>query len=437
MVATKPLLIRGGRVVDPSQSIDQVGDVLIEDGKVASVESSISLGSDFQGDILDAKGLLVTPGWIDIHTHLRQPGFSHRETIATGSLAAAAGGFTSIACMANTNPVNDNSFVTSYLYQKISTEAVNNIYVVGALSKGLKGEELAAIGSMWEVGIVGISDDGLTVMNSYLVRKAMDYSRRFDLVVMSHAEDSFLKGEGVMNEGFHSSKFGLRGIPHTSEDAIVARDILLSELTGAKLHVMHVSTKGAVELIRQAKQRGVKVTAEVAPHHLVLTDEVVGNYDTNTKVSPPLREPEDLEALANAVADGTIDALASDHAPHTEEEKEVEYDQAEFGMVGLETAFPLYYRGVLSKKYSLKRMIEAMTVRPAQIIDIPKGTLQKDVDGDITVSDLSQTWEVDKAEFFSKSQNTPFHGYKVQGKVCHTIVKGKIVYQSDHLGDQQ
>ena len=433
-MSARPLLIRKGRVFDPSQNLDLVGDVYIQNGKIEAISSSIPLSKDSGALVVNAEGLIVTPGWVDIHTHLREPGGSHKETIKTGSQAAAAGGFTSIACMANTNPVNDSSFITSYLYQKIAAEAEVNVYPIGAITKGLQGEELAEIGSMWEAGIVGISDDGKTVMNSYIMRKAMDYSKRFGLVVISHAEDSCLKGKGVMNEGFNSARFGLRGIPRTSEDIIVARDILLAELTGARLHIAHVSTAGSVALVREAKRRGLQITAEVTPHHLTLTDEAVGNYDTNTKVAPPLRESRDVEALRAALADGTVDALASDHAPHSVLEKEVEYDHAEFGMVGLETAFSLYFQLTLNNSLSLKRLIEAMTVRPSAIIGIPKGTLKAGVDADVTIFDPSGRFRVDKTRFRSKSQNTPFHGWDVQGKVCYTIVGGKVAYKAEHLG---
>lgn len=332
--------------------------------------------------------------------------------------------------MANTNPVNDNSYITTYIYQKVTSESLINIHAIGAISKGLNGEELAEIGLMWEAGIVGISDDGKSVMNSYLMRKAMDYSKRFDLVVISHCEDSCLKGKGVMNEGFNSARFGLRGIPKASEELIVARDILLSELTGARLHIAHVSTKGSVGLIRDAKKKGIRVTAEATPHHLTLTDDVVGNYDTNTKVAPPLREQEDVDALIEGLSDGTIDALASDHAPHSVEEKEVEYDQAAFGMVGLETAFPLYYRLISDRGVSLNRVISAMTIRPAEIIGIPKGTLRVGNEADVTIFDPNLTYKLDKAQFRSKSINTPFHGTDVRGKVRYTIVRGKIVFDS-------
>ncbi len=425
------ILIKNGRVIDPSQKVDKVQDVLIRDGKIEALGVGLSLPKETLGRTVDATNTIVTPGWVDIHVHLREPGGSHKETILTGSRAAGAGGFTSVACMANTKPVNDNAYITNYILQKAAAESDINVFPIGAISKGLAGEELAEIGSMWEAGIVAISDDGKTLMNAYLMRKALDYSKRFDITVVSHCEDSCLKGRGVMNEGFNSARFGLRGIPKASEEIIVARDIQLAELTGARLHIAHVSTKRSVELIREAKRRGIRVTAEATPHHLTLTDEVVGTYDTNTKVAPPLREQEDVDALLEGFADGTIDALASDHAPHSVEEKEVEYDLAEFGMVGLETAMPLYLQAAIKKGISLSRMIEAMTIAPSQVIGIPRGTLKVGAAADITVFDPSVKIKVDKTKFKSKSQNTPFHGWELPGKVCYTIVSGKVVFAAE------
>lgn len=425
------LLIRNGRVIDPSQNKDAVQDVFVRNGKIEAVGKTIELPHQEPITEIDATGLVVTPGWIDIHTHLREPGGTHKETIETGSKAAAAGGFTSIACMANTQPVNDSSYITTYIRQKVAADSPVNVFPIGAVTKGLRGEELAEIGSMREAGIVAISDDGKTVMNAYLFRKALDYSRRFDLTVISHAEDLNLKGLGVMNEGFNSARFGLRGIPKAAEEVIIARDIYLAELTGAKLHIAHASTAGSVALIREAKRRGIQVTAEVTPHHLTLTDEAVGTYDTNTKVAPPLREKEDIEALQEAVADGTIDALASDHAPHSREEKEVEYDHADFGMVGLETAFPLYYAKVLKNHWDLSKLVAAMTIKPAKIIGIKKGTLAVGADADISIFDPNIEWMIDKTKFNSKSQNSPFHGWAVRGKPVFTIVAGKTVYRGN------
>ncbi len=427
---SKSILIQGGRLVDPSQGLDTVGDLLIENGKVKAV-GRIEMPVDKSIPVLAAQGLVVTPGWIDMHTHLREPGASNKETILTGTQAAAAGGMTSIACMANTNPVNDSAFITAYIHQKAAADSVINVYPIGAITKGLKGEELAEIGSMYEAGISALSDDGKTVMNSYLMRKALDYSKKFDLAVISHAEDVNLKGKGVMNEGFNSARFGLRGIPRTSEDLIVARDILLAELTGARIHVAHLSTVGSVDLVRWAKKRGVRVTAEVTPHHLNLTDDAVANYDTNTKVAPPLREQRDVDAVREALADGTIDIVASDHAPHAIEDKLVEYDLAEFGMVGLETAFPLYYRMCLKNGVALSRLIASLTTEPAKVLGIPKGTLKVGADADVSIFDPEKTYRIDKLLFRSKSRNTPFEGWEVQGKVRYTIVAGRVVYNSE------
>jgi len=425
------LLIKNGRVVDPSQKLDQVTDILILDGKVEKIQPQQSVPKEGVS-VLDATGLVVTPGWVDMHTHLREPGGSHKETIKTGTESAAAGGFTTIACMANTNPVNDNSFITSYLNQRFQKESKINVHCIGSITKNLAGEDLAEIGLMREAGAVGISDDGMTVMNAYLMRKALDYSKRFDLPVIVHAEDCNLKGKGVMNEGFNSARFGLRGIPRASEEIIVARDIMLAELTGARLHIAHVSTRGAVALIRASKKRGlIKLTAEVTPHHLTLTDEAVGSYDTNTKVAPPLRELPDVEAVQEGLADGTLDALATDHAPHSVEEKQVEYDMAAFGMVGLETAFPLYYKQVLEGRVRLDRMIEAMTVRPAEILGVARGTLKVGSIADVTIFDPKANYRIDKTTFRSKSQNTPFHGWDVTGRVRHTLVAGISVYSHE------
>lgn len=427
-----PVMISGGLVVDPSQGVNTHADVLLVDGKVAEVGNHLPIPEGAQ--VIDARECLVTPGWVDMRARFGEPGFGHRETLVTGTQAAAAGGFTSVVCLPNTQPVNDNSFVTSYLYQQIARDVDINVYVMGAVTRGTAGEKLAAIGSMWEAGVVAITDGDRSVRNAYLMRKALDYAKRFDLVLVSHAEDEDLRGQGVVNEGFYSMKYGLRGIPRTAEDMVVARDILLAELTGARLHFAHISTRGAVELIRHAKARGVAITAEASPHHLTLTDESVATYDTNTKVSPPLREKADVEALCGAVADGTVDVLASDHCPLAVEDKEVEYDAAEFGMVSLETAFPLYYAGVLKKKYSLERMVEAMTVRPAEILKLPKGTLARGADGDVTIADLNATTTVDRARFLSKSQNTPLQGRSVQGKVRYTLCHGQVVYRADEEG---
>lgn len=423
------LFIRGGRILDPSQNLDLAqGDVLIRGGKIEHAGKPLgSVPSDVT--TVDAKGLVVTPGWIDLHVHLGEPGKSRKETIASGTRAAAAGGFTTIACVADTEPVHDSPFVSYFLQQKVIQDGVVNVLPIGALTRGQKGEELAEMGSMWEAGVRAVSDAPHGVLNAYVLRKAMDYAKRFDLLVISHAEDSNLRGKGVMNEGFHSAKFGLRGIPKAAEELMVARDILICELTGARLHFAHISTAGALEWIRQAKKRGLPVTAETTPHHLWLTDEYVGRYDTNTKVLPPLREPADVDALRAALEDGTIDSLSSDHAPQPPEDKQVEYDHAEFGISGLETAFGLYAKLVEDKKMSLRRVISAMTEAPARIMGVDKGSLKIGRDGDVTICDPTAKWKVDKSRFVSRGKNTPFDGWELSGRVRATVVRGKVVYQ--------
>ncbi len=425
------LVIRRARIFDPSQNLDLVGDILIENGKIQALGNQITVPPGKPIPELDAQGWLVTPGWIDIHTHLREPGQTHKETIKTGTEAAAAGGFTSIACMANTKPVNDSSFITTYIQQKVAADSLINVYPIGAITKGLEGQELAEIGSMWEAGIVAISDDGKTVMNSYLMRKALDYSKRFNLPVVCHAEDAHLKGRGVMNEGFNSARFGLRGIPKASEEIIVARDILLTELTGARLHVAHVSTAGSVALIREAKRRGIRITAEVTPHHLTLTDEVVGTYDTNTKVAPPLREPQDIEAVTEALADGTIDIVATDHAPHPTESKECEWQEAAFGMLGLETALSIVQKTMVDTGLmNWNQVSDRMSITPARIGGyenhgqlIAVGSI-----ANLVVINPTQKWTVDRDLVLSKSSNTPYHGHELPGVITHTFFKGYATY---------
>ena len=366
------LIIKGGRVIDPSQGIDKISDIFIEKGKIKAVEENISIEN---AEIIDASGKIVTPGLIDIHVHLREPGFEAKEDIESGSMSAAAGGFTSVACMPNTNPPADNKSVVEFITEKAKRVGLVNVYPIGAISKGLKGEELSEIGDMKHSGIVGISDDGEPVMNSNLMRRALEYSSMFELPVISHCEDLNMSGEGVINEGLTSTILGMTGIPATAEEIMAARDIRIAEFTGGKLHIAHVSTKGCVELIRQAKAKGINVTAEATPHHFTLTDESVKTFDTNTKVNPPLRTAEDVEAVRQGLKDGTIDAIVTDHAPHTIEDKEVEYDYASFGISGLETSLPLVITYLVNTGIlTLSQAIEKMTINPANIINVPKGT---------------------------------------------------------------
>ncbi len=423
------ILIKNGRIIDPSANLDKSGNVFIEDGKIKNHPSDIKkLEKDQAVKIIDAEGLIIAPGFIDLHVHLREPGFEYKETIRTGCEAAAAGGFTSVVCMPNTNPVNDNASVTEYILLKARTEGIVNVFPIGAITKGEKGETLAEIGEMWEAGCVGISDDGMPVMNSRVMRHAMEYVNAFGIPVISHAEDINLSGNGVMNEGFTSTILGLRGIPNASEEVMVARDITLAELTGAHLHIAHVSTAGAVRLIRDAKKRGVKVTGEATPHHFTLTDKAILNYDTNAKMNPPVRNQEDVDALKEGLKDGTIDIIATDHAPHSEDEKKVEFDLAPFGISGLETALPLSLRLVKERVLTINEMIKKLTINPAKVIGIDRGTLKAGVVADLVIFDPDKSVTVDREKFRSKGKNTPFHGWQLNGSVAHTIVGGKVVF---------
>lgn len=424
------LFIKGGRVVDPANGIDGLFDVYCVDGKITEVIPPSTIRHPQSDNVIDASGLFVFPGFIDMHTHLREPGYEYKETIRTGTMAAAAGGFTSIACMANTNPVNDNASVTRYILKKAMEEGVINVFPVGAVSKGLKGETLAEIGELKDSGCVAISDDGRPVANSGLMRLAMEYARQFNLLLISHCEDTNLAGDGVMNEGFVSTKLGLKGIPDAAEDIMVARDIALAELTKGRLHIAHISTKGSVELVRNAKQRGLNITAEAAPHHFTLTDKAVIGYNTNAKMNPPLRTMQDVDAIKRGLKDGTIDAIATDHAPQTFDEKDVEFDKAANGIVGLETALPLCLSLVSDNVLTLSELVVKLSARPAKLFGLDsKGTLKAGADADIAIVDLNKEWIVNAKELKSKSKNTPFDGWKMKGKAVKTIVAGKVVYE--------
>ena len=421
------VLIKNGRVIDPSQSIDMVGDVYIQQDRVKEISKRID--SPRKGDtVIEAAGQIVAPGFIDIHVHLREPGYEYKETIKTGCLAAAAGGFTSIVCMPNTNPINDNASVTEYILLKARTEGIVNVFPIGAITKGEKGEELADIGEMCEAGCVGISDDGMPVTDSGLMRKAMEYVKPFGTPVITHAEDTGLSAGGVMNEGFVSTELGLRGIPAASEEVGVVRDIILCELTGTPLHICHVSTKGSVRLVREAKKRGAKVTAEATPHHFTLTDRSVYGYNTDAKMNPPLRTQEDVDAILEGISDGTIDVIATDHAPHSQDEKNVEFDLAPFGIVGLETALSLSLELVEKGIITLEEMIRKLAVVPSEIVGIERGTLVPGSIADLVVFDPGMSRTINPEEFFSKSRNTPFSGWELKGLVSYTIVSGKVVF---------
>ncbi|UCD84406.1 MAG: dihydroorotase [Deltaproteobacteria bacterium] len=420
----------GGKVIDPHNQLEGNFDILVENGKIARVTptgSTPKAPPESGVENIDVSGKIVVPGLIDMHVHLREPGFEYKETIQTGSRAAAAGGFSSICCMPNTNPVNDSSSVTEYILNKAETGGWVNVFPIGAISKGLRGESLAEIGELKEAGVVAISDDGNPVMNSNLMRRALEYAKVFDLPVIPHCEDKDLSGEGLINEGFISTITGLPGIPAAAEAVMVARDIALAELTGWRLHIAHVSTAGAVRFIREAKARGVAVTAEATPHHFSLTEEAVKDYDTNTKVNPPLRSGKDLDAVKEGLNDGTIDVIASDHAPQSSVEKELEFESAENGIIGLETELSLSLKLVADGILSLSDVIAKLTINPARILRLPKGTLSEGADADISVIDLEQSWLVDPSKFNSKSRNTPFNHWELKGRAVMTIVGGKIV----------
>jgi len=425
------LLIKNGNVIDPSQNIEKKMNILVDRNLIKEYTKNINeLEKRKDVKVIDAKNLVITPGLIDIHVHLREPGYEHKETIRTGTLSAAAGGFTSIACMPNTNPINDNASVTDYILLKARTEGIVNVLPIGAITKSEEGEELAEIGEMYQAGCVAISDDGMPVTNSNLMRRAMEYIRAFDLPVIVHAEDKYLSDDGVMNEGKTSTMLGLKGIPNASEEVMISRDIFLSELTGTALHICHVSTEGSVRIIRDAKKRGIKVTAEATPHHFLLSDDELYNYNTNAKMNPPLRTNKDVKAILKGLKDGTIDVIATDHAPHSEDEKNVEFDKAPFGIVGLETALPLSLKLVEKKILTLSQVIKKLTIEPAKIVRVDKGTLKLNKEADITIFDPKEEFDIDKEKFSSKGKNTPFQGWRVRGKVKYTIVSGKIVYSS-------
>ncbi|MFL6284401.1 MAG: dihydroorotase [Pyrinomonadaceae bacterium] len=426
------LLITNGYVVDPTQNVNGGRDVLIEDGRVVELLKS---GGDVPegAEVFDATGLIVAPGFIDLHTHLREPGQEYKETIASGAAAAVAGGFTSVCAMPNTDPVNDNPAVTSFIVEQSQTIGLANVFPVGAITKGSKGEELAEMGEMLRAGIVAVTDDGRPVPTPGLMRRALEYARGFDLTVMDHCDDKSLAAGGVMHEGEWSLRLGLRGIPALAEESDAARDCALAELTGARVHLAHVSTRGAIDAVRRAKERGAQVTCEVAPHHFTLTDAACEGFDTNMKMNPPLRSREHVEAILEAIADGTVDAIATDHAPHHSDEKALEFDHAPFGITGLETAVGLALeRLVHGGRIGLERLVELFSVNPARIFRLEgRGTLRSGAWGDVTVLDPELRWTFDASRSKSKCRNTPFDGYTLQGAAVATIVAGRVVYKRE------
>lgn len=421
------LLIKNGRVVDPASGTDETLDILIDKGKIVDLKAKIESAGP---KTIDASRLVVAPGFIDMHAHLREPGQEDKETIQTGSLAAAKGGFTSLCAMPNTEPPNDNRGVTEYILSEAKKNAVVNIFPIASISKGLAGDELTDMADLVSMGAIAFSDDGRPVQNSHLLRRALEYSKFLKTLIIDHCEDKSLTEDGVMHEGYYSYLLGLKGIPASSEEIMVARDIILAEKAEARIHIAHLSVKGAVQLIKEAKKRKIQVTAEATPHHLVLFDSALESYDTNLKVNPPLRSQEDVKALIEAVREGVVDTIATDHAPHTPEEKDVEFDKAPFGIAGLETAVSLLLDKLVNKNIiSLQKFIEMISTAPARILGLEnKGKICVGADADLTILNLHKDSVVDVNAFKSKSRNNPFHNWKLKGAPVMTIVGGKIVY---------
>ena len=416
------LVVKNGRIVDPARKIDTVTNVVIRGGKI----QSIGTGTMPDIPVFDATGLVVAPGFFDIHVHLREPGTEEAETISTGGSAAAAGGFTAVAAMPNTKPPNDNPSITHYIVSEARRSSPARVFPIGAITKEQKGETLAEIGEMFEAGIVGISDDGKPVMDSQLFRHALEYAKMFDMPVIQHCEDLNLSKGGVMHEGVYSTRLGLKGIPAAAEETIVSRDLILAQMTGSKYHVAHLSTRQAVQMVREAKALGLRVTAEVTPHHFTLTDAAVADYDTNAKMNPPLRSADDVAAVVGGISDGTIDAIASDHAPHHVNLKMLEFDRAPFGITGLETAVAL---ALTKLQLSVVRLIELFSLNPQKIMKVQPWGLFEGSNADLTLLDLNRTWIFDVNRSRSRSRNSPFHGWPMKVKAVATIVGGKLVYE--------
>lgn len=422
------LLIQGGMVIDPKNKIEQTADILIEDGKIVRVAQSISTDG---AQILNASGMTVAPGLVDLHVHFRDPGYEYKEDVETGSRAAARGGVTSVVCMPNTSPVIDNAALVKYVTDKGKAVGLAHVYTTGCISKGMKSEELSEMAELKQAGAVGVTDDGRPVMTSGLMRKALEYAKMFDLPVLSHSEDLDLVDGGSMNEGIVAAQLGLRGIPKAAESAAVARDVLIAEEMGAHLHVCHVSTRNSIDCIRQAKKRGARITCETAPHYFSLTEEAVQGFDTNAKMNPPLRDTDDVNAVIEGLADGTIDAIATDHAPHHIDEKNVEFEHALNGILGLETSLALGITNLVKTgRLTLSQLIEKMSARPAELIGIPAGNLSIGAAADLVIFDPNEEYTVDVSAFASKSKNAPYDGMKLYGTVKYTIMDGKIVFES-------
>ncbi|GAB4366769.1 MAG: dihydroorotase [Calditrichia bacterium] len=418
------ILLKGGQVVDPANKINKQVDIVIESGKI--VELGQIPDANFSGDILDCSGKIISPGWLDMHVHLREPGYEGKETIASGSLAAANGGFTAVCCMPNTDPPIDSQEIIQYIKDR-SKGALVDVYPIAAITKKREGNELSEILELVEQGAVAISDDGSPVMNAHLMRRALEYSKMVDIPVIGHEEDTTMTENGDMHEGFVSTCLGLKGMPGVAEEIMIIRDIMLAEFTGARFHVAHISTKNSVQMVREAKARGIQVTAEVTPHHFTLTDEAVRGYDTNTKMNPPLRTAEDVEAMLQGLQDGTIDAIATDHAPHSWEEKEAEFIYSPFGVVGLETALGLSVSYLIRKNVlTLDQLITKYAVRPYQILNLPLPVIQKGSSANLTLFSLDESWTVKSEKFLSKSTNSPFINWELKGKPFVVINNNQI-----------
>jgi dihydroorotase len=422
-----PIVIKNGRVIDPASNTDRIADVLIVDGRIAGVAPNLSSP---KAELFDATGMIVAPGFIDMHVHLREPGFEHAETIESGSRAAAAGGFTSVCCMPNTKPVNDSAMVTSYIVERARSKAVVNVFPIGAITKGSAGEELSAIGAMKAAGAVAISDDGLPVMNARVMRRAMEFARSYDIPVIDHCEDLNLSAGGDMHEGAKSVRLGLRGIPAASEDIMVARDLLLAQLTGARYHVAHISTRNAIGMVQYARQKGMSVTCEATPHHFALADDDMAPYDSNYKMKPPLRSTRDCDAVVDGIVSGAITAIATDHAPHPGSEKMQEFERCPFGIIGLETAIALALEDLVHPgKISLSRMIELFTTGPDSVMRLGRGTLTPGAPGDVTIFSTDVSWTYDVNQSPSRSRNSPFDGRTFKGGPVATVVNGNLVWE--------
>jgi dihydroorotase len=424
------LVIRNGRVIDPANNRDEIADLYISDGKIVGSKSEIRNAKP-EIEEIDARNLIVSPGLIDIHVHLREPGFGHKETIDSGARAAAAGGFTTVVCMPNTSPAADDPSTIAWIKDRAAAVACVNVLPTGAISKNLAGEELAPIGSLAQAGVVAITDDGHCIQNHEVMRRAVEYARMVSLPVLDHCQDYNLVGNGVVNEGYWSTLLGLSGWPAAGEEAIVMRNILLAELCDHHIHCQHISTAGSVRLLGEARARGVKISGEVCPHHIALTDDAIQNFDTNYKVNPPLRSQNDVDALLEGIADGTLSILCSDHAPHADFEKEVEFDAAPFGMIGLETELGLFLDLLVHKhhKIDIARLIQMYTVEPARLLKIDAGTLSIGARADVTLIDPELEWTVNVDQFQSASRNSPFDGWKLKGRAVRTIVGGKTLWR--------